>query len=215
MTSKDSRAPRFARGARALAKTLFTCVFVLLACMALVACDTPPSYKQLPDSPFAGRETADLSGYTDMAGYEGESRLVKTDVLEVLELMDAGESFVLFCGYEQCPYCNKVLPYFNDTAIAADTYVGYIDTRSNPNWKSNTDMDNYDLFAERFGQWIDTDEDGSPHLYVPESFFIKDGQIVSAYAGVVEGADDPSVALTSAQESKLMKNLSEEFNRLA
>lgn len=162
---------------------------------------------EIPASPYSGRETADLSGYSSMSGSGIESRLVDTTVAEIDQLMKDKESFVFLAAYEDCQYCDLLMPYLNEALADKGTYAGYLDTRKDPSWSSNTDIDDYDLFCKRFGRYLEKDESGNLHLYTPDIYVIKKGRVVAEYQGVVEGADDPENALTSAQEKELRETL--------
>ena len=166
------------------------------------------------DDPFAGRDPSIVLGYEGMEGYKGEIMFCDTTVKEVKELMDEKKTFVLFCSFENCPWCNLLISHLNDAAREAGVHVGYIDTRANPEWQSNMDIDDYDVFTELFGKWLSEDEDGKPHLYVPDTYFIKDGKVVARHDGVTPGVDDPSDGLTSKQAEQLKKDLADEFNTL-
>ena len=161
----------------------------------------------IPESPFSGRDTVDLSAYTSMSGQGGESRFVDTTVAEIDQLMKDKESFVFLAAYEDCQYCDLLMPYLNEALADKGTYAGYLDTRKDPSWSSNTDIDDYDLFCKRFGRYLEKDENGNLHLYTPDIYVIKKGRVVAEYQGVVEGADDPENALTSAQEKELRETL--------
>jgi len=161
----------------------------------------------IPESPFSGRDTVDLSAYTSMSGHGGESRFVDTTVAEIDQLMKDKESFVFLSAYEDCQYCDLLMPYLNEALADKGTYAGYLDTRKDPSWSSNTDIDDYDLFCKRFGRYLEKDENGNLHLYTPDIYVIKKGRVVAEYQGVVEGADDPENALTSAQEKELRETL--------
>jgi hypothetical protein len=65
--------------------------------------------------------------------------------------------------------------------------VGYVDTRRDPSWSSNIDIDDYDLFVEKFSDYLDYDDNGIKHLYTPHVFFIKNGETVFEHSGTVEG----------------------------
>ena len=166
------------------------------------------------DDPFAGRDPSIVLGYEGMEGYKGEIMFCDTTVKEVKQLMDDKKTFVLFCSFETCPWCNLFISYLNDAARDAGVHVGYIDTRANPDWQSNMDIDDYDVFVEIFGEWLSEDEDGKPHLYVPDTYFIKDGKVVARHDGVTPGVDDPSDGVTSEQEKQLRKDLADEFAKL-
>lgn len=195
-------------------RTLLTAAIILMMAL-LVSCKGAAEEKTVSENdPFQGREPSIVLGYEGMEGYEGDIMLRDTNVLEVKELMDAKESFVLFLSFESCPWCNLIIPYVNDAARDAGVLVGYIDTRSNPEWKSNMDIDNYDIFTEMFSKYLATDEDGKPHLYVPDLYVIKKGKVVARHDGVTPGLNDPSEPMTAEQEEQLRKDLANEFKAM-
>lgn len=185
----------------------------LSVCVMLIAASFTACSGGDTTAPYAGKEVADLGGYSSMVDYDGESRLVETTVEDVLKYMDEKKSFAVFLGYEECEYCNAIMPYLNEAARGADQYVGYIDTRKNPDWQNNSDIDDYDKFVEVFGEYL-TDEDGEPYLYTPDLYFIKDGEIVGHHQGLIEGADDPDKALTGDQETALKTVLEGNFSEI-
>ena len=142
---------------------------------------------------------ADMSGYACAEGYEAPYHFVDMTVNDVVAEMEAGSSFILFCSYKDCPWCNAILNPLNDILTERDIYAAYIDTRKDPSWKSNTDIDDYDTFVEVFGSQLKNDESGQPHLYVPHTFFIKDGVLISSRQGTVEDQKEPSDPLTEEQ----------------
>ena len=180
-------------------------ICIIIASALLAGCGKDKG--AIPESPFSGRDTVDLSAYTSMSGQGGESRFVDTTVAEIDQLMKDKESFVFLAAYEDCQYCDLLMPYLNEALADKGTYAGYLDTRKDPSWSSNTDIDDYDLFCKRFGRYLEKDENGNLHLYTPDIYVIKKGRVVAEYQGVVEGADDPENALTSAQEKELRETL--------
>jgi len=190
--------------------TALAAICVLL--MALVACGSKAE-SDIPDA-FAGKDKSIVLGYESMENYSGDIMFRDTTVKEVAEKMDAGETFVVFASFENCPWCNLLIPYLNDAAAEAGVTVGYIDTRANPEWSNNMDIDDYDLFVEKFGKYLKEDDDGKPHLYTPDTYFIKNGKIVAQHVGVTPGVENPSDPLTSEQEEKLRKDLANEFSKL-
>ena len=194
-------------------KTLIIAMLTALTMILITSC-SGDSGGEAGDvsAPFAKTEVADLSGYESMADYSGESRLIETDVAEAIKLINDKESFILFFSYEDCPYCNQIMPYVNEVAEETGQFVGYVDTRSDPEWQSNMDIDNYDLVIKYFGDYLQKDEDGKDHLYTPDIYFIKNGKVVARHDGVIPGEDlDPSRPLTSGQEETLKETLKEKF----
>ena len=189
-------------------------IFTMAACSGGNDSGDAQSGKLDVEDAFAGREASDFSGYHSMEDYTDEIMFVDTDVKEVANMIDSGKTFVFIASYAECPWCNRLVPYLNDAAREAGVHVGYIDTRKNPEWQSNMDIDDYDLFVKRFRNWLEKDEDGKLHLYTPDTYFVKNGKVVRRHNGVTPGADDPEVELTSEQEEQLRKDLSEEFASL-
>lgn len=190
-------------------------LLVLTAALAgFSACSEKGGDSANIDNPYQDGEVADLSAYEGMDDYDGKVMLVETTVAEVEEYIKDGKTFVLFMSFADCPYCNRLVPYINEVAAERGIKVAYIDTRSNPEWMNNMDIDDYDVFAERFKKYLTKDADGKPHLYTPDTYFIKKGKIVARHEGVTPGADDPSVHLTSDQEEQVRKDLNDEFDAL-
>lgn len=129
-------------------------------------------------------------------GYEGLSDRqaalldeVGTDT--VLQGIEQGRTFVALFGYASCPDCKAAVPLLLDTAIDAGiSQVLYVDTRANPAWESNTDIDGYDDLVRVMGDRFSTDDDGKPHMQVPFVVFVRNGTIVAS----VEGDDGLSKA---------------------
>ena len=188
-------------------------IYILLAALLLLTACGGSKSEGIPESPFAGRDAASLDAYFDDLSYEKESRLVDTTVAEIDQLMKDKESFVFIAAYEDCDYCKCIMPYFNDALADADTYAGYLDTRKDPSWENNTDIDDYDLFTERFGKFLE-EEDGVKHLYTPDIYVIRNGRVVAEHQGVVEGVDDPEQPLTESQEQTLKGLLKEMLSEL-
>ena len=183
--------------------TIMAMAFVLTSCGS--------KGNAVTDNPYKGGTAADLSGYKSMRDYTGENMLVETTVAEAEENIKSGKSFVLFMSYADCPYCNRLIPYLNEAAVEQGVYIGYIDTRKDPSWQSNMDIDDYDVFVKRFDKYLEDDEDGKKHLYTPDTYFIKNGKVVARHDGVTPGADDPSHPLTASQEERLREDLANEF----
>ncbi len=122
-------------------------------------------------------EEADMSSYEFYI--EGEEYVfLKSNVKGMLKKMDDHETFVVYFGFARCPWCRDMMPILNDAAKEAGYPVSYIDTREKEEWKSNIDIDDYDLLAERLKEYLQEDENGIPHLYTPFLVFIKDGDVV-------------------------------------
>jgi len=194
-----------------MAALLAVCA-ALLAC-TLTACDSPskegPVSDQLTDFPVS-----DMSGYSCAADYKGEYRFVGMTMAEVDAKMSEGATFALFCGFDDCPWCNVMLNPLNDVATERETHIGYIDLRKNPAWETNLDLEDYDLLVERFGDALGLDDQNRKHLYAPHVFFVKDGKMVADHDGTVPSQADPAEKLTDEQLAELKAIYNDCFGKL-
>ena len=182
---------------------------ILLICATvLAACSSPK------ESPLDKYPASDMSGYPCFSDYDGEFPFVDMTVKDVEAEMENKSSFVLYLGFDDCPWCNAMLPYFNEAALAEGCKVGYIDTRRNPEWQSNLDLEDYDIFVELFGEYLQLDDAGLEHLYVPHVFFIKNGKVVFEKQGTVPGQAAASDTLTKEQEEEIMKIYKDGFSSM-
>lgn len=160
-----------------------------------------------------GFPMSDMSGYPAFEGYEGEFAFYDLTVADIARLMEDGESFAFIAAFSSCPWCNLCIAQLNEAALAEGVQVGYLNTRLNPEWTSNLDIDDYDTFVELFGDYLREDDDGILHLYTPHVFVVVDGQVVAERSGSVEGAD-PSTGLTDEQAEQLVAEYREMLSRI-
>lgn len=157
---------------------------------------------------------ADMSGYTSFENYDQPSQFVEVSALDALALADSGKDVVIFCAYDGCPWCEAMASTLNDAALDAGYQIALVNTRKDPSWTSNADMDGYEEFVARFGEWMDEDDSGNPHLYVPDLYFVCDGEVVAHHQGVVASYQEPGEALTDEQAAELRELLDDCFAKM-
>jgi len=187
-------------------------LLIALACLA--ACGSGSSGGGGEDSVLNDYPEADMSGYAGLRGSKAEAKYADLTVKDLKVLMDNGESFALFVSYADCPWCNTLIPYLSQATEENGGVIGYLDTRKDPSWQSNMDITNYDVFVKLFDKFLRTDDEGKKHLYVPVVYFIKDGKVVSAHEGVVDGLEGPDDILSEDQEKELLAILDDGFKSI-
>lgn len=164
-------------------------------------------------SSLTAYEISDMSGY-GVDEIKDSNVFRSMTVKDMAKEMDNKNTFAIYFGFNNCPWCKRILPVLNDMAKKEGIEIGYMDTRKDPSWSSNLDIDDYDKFVEIAGSYLDTDSDGKKHLYVPHTFFIKNGEIVAEHSGAVPGYDSPSDEMTDEQKKELEKAYSECFEKM-
>ena len=175
----------------------------LILILSLAACGSKTGEGESKSGLSDKFEKADMSGYNCMEGYEKDTVFFDVTVKDVEKMVKEGESFVLYAGFANCPWCNVVLPVLNDVATEKGVEIAYLDTRKNPSWSNNMEIDDYDVLVELFGEVIPKDDDGTIHLYVPHIFFVSEGQLVDDHRGSVPSQDSSSDPLTDDQRTEL------------
>ncbi len=187
----------------------------LFALPALSACSATGVVEQVKQESFLDNyEYSDISDYDGFKNYTRDLKFKGVTVKDIDKAIKDGESFVLYCGFKNCPWCNSMIAVLNDIAIQYGRDIAYLDTRKDPSWSSNMDIDDYDLFVKYFGDYLDTDSEGKKHLYVPHVFFIKDGVVVAEHPGTAPGHENASDELTGEQKETLTQTLEEGFKKV-
>ena len=205
---KDSR-----RINQRLGRLHFVLVAVLLmAIIVLSGCSSSGTSANGTD--LSEYPASDMSGYAGLKGYDKELVFVDVTMDDVDAMMKNKDTFVLYAGFSNCPWCNALISHLNDVALESNVKIAYLDTRRDPSWKNNMEIDGYDIFKEYFGEYLDIDEDGEPHLYVPDTYFIKKGEVVHRHEGVTPSLGGPSDEWTQDMIEEVETALKEGFDKL-
>lgn len=170
-------------------------IAVIMFCLFAAGCGSAPA---------SSVNRADMSGYQYLN--DPEPAFYEMTVKDLKEKTDAKETFAVYLGFADCPWCNEAVPVLNEAAKETGNSVGYIDTRKDASWTSNTDIDGYDMFIGIAGDYLKPDDEGVPHLYAPTVIFIKDGEIVKYHEGLIEGYTPSEGRMTEAGQEEL-KNI--------
>jgi predicted bacteriocin transport accessory protein len=182
---------------------------MILSLLCISALFTVSCKKKNTGEPMTGKKS-DMSGYSNFADQETHIYYDMT-VKQMAEAMNEKRTFAVYFGYDTCEWCLDAVPVINEAAKESNQTVGYINTRAKPSWEKNTDIDDYDLLIEKVGEFLEYDENGIRHLYVPTLFFIKDGAVVEFHEGTLEGHNAKLRAMTAEEREELKQILLTKF----
>lgn len=163
-------------------------------------------------SPQSNYARADMTGYESLK--DTDHVFYDISVNDMVEGMDAHKTFVVYFGFAQCPWCQEAVPVLNAVAKENQMQIGYINTRKDPSWSSNMDIDDYDHVTERLGDYLEYDDDGIKHLYTPHVFFIREGKVVDEHEGAVPIEDESRTELNAYEKEELKDIYQEGFEEL-
>lgn len=169
------------------------------ACIAIVFAAS--LMRPAKTSVITSLQSADFSAYDEQAASAGAAIGAREgSVADVIAEAEEGDSFIALFAFAGCPYCNAAMPAIAEALEGPDADVVYVDTRSNPEWKSNLDIDGYDDLVDLVGDRLPLDDDGREHLYVPHLFFFKAGDLVADVPGLGDDDVKPSEFTPGSEE---------------
>lgn len=136
---------------------------------------------------------------------------------DIIEMMDDGETFVVYFGFASCPWCRSIIKSMieacDELGITSIYYVDVLDIRDtmvvNDDGVSvtkKTGTDGYYQLLEKMNSVLDdyvlSDKDGNEvstgekRIYAPSIVSVVDGEAVKATDGISESQTDGYMELT-------------------
>ncbi|MDI9518011.1 MAG: hypothetical protein WBH68_07630 [Erysipelotrichaceae bacterium] len=171
-------------------------IILLLVVLSLMGCGPEKETIEIKSSVTLNSTKADMSNYVLFKESDHVFELV--GVKESSRIYDEKGSAILYYGYPQCPFCNRILDSLNDAAKDLGVIVYYVDIYD----ETATEEDINGLF-EDLDPILMKDENGLPIFYVPEVVVVKDGEIIDHHLSVVDSYSDVSKELTKEQYEEL------------
>lgn len=179
-------------------------IFSIICVLLLVGCGS----KDI-DKPTTMNDT--LKFKEEYEAYNGTQNLVTMDIKEdmtikylkatdILPLLKEGTGIIYF-GFPTCPWCRNAVPVLLEAASTQGMTVSYINTRE----IRKENKEEMGKIIEYLSEYLEEDEYGKKALYVPDVYFVKDGQIVGHHLGTVDSQTNPTIPLTVEQKEELTK----------
>ena len=106
-----------------------------------------------------------------------DNRFVYVSPSEIKQIFEHGSGLV-FLGFKECPWCQKLAPMIDEAAKAEGlTKVYYMDIRQA---RANNDV-TYQMLVEKLKDYLAKDGDGNPRIFVPDVTALHDGKIVGRF----------------------------------
>ena len=170
---------------------------------------------------------------------DSKNKMVYKTTEEVLELIDKKKSFVLYFGFDTCPWCRSVVPNLASISKELNQEVYYIDVKdirdtfeldddNKPKLVKKGSKD-YSKLLEKLEPVLEdytlTDSDnneikvGEKRIYAPSIISVIDGKATELTTGISEKQTDGYMKLTKEMEKdtynkikKVLKQVSDKNN---
>ena len=187
-------------------KIILICMSLLLIC----GCSTKPTTSSQDDEQVGycdGEEIGcGLEGGLDMSAYEGftdkENAFVKSDMDEAIDIFKNKKSAILYFGFAKCPWCIEALPVMNEVAKEYGRSIYYVETRDLERNLLYTDEQKKEIVSYLY-DYLDTNDEGEKHLFVPFVVVVKEGIVQSAHLGTIESHEAKERKMTDDEIQQL------------
>lgn len=152
---------------------------IVLATASLTAwwcmCKADQSAKKREQSTTALSDAAKFKQRYPQVADDNRFAYVSPD--EIKQIFEHGSGLV-FLGFKECPWCQKLAPMIDEAAKAEGLdKVYYMDIRQA---RANNDV-TYQMLVEKLKDYLAKDGDGNPRIFVPDVTALHDGKIVGRF----------------------------------
>ena len=122
-----------------------------------------------------------------------------TNLDAVLEKISNKETFALFLGFNDCPWCQDVRPILQEEASKLNTKIYYIDVKNGECGENTCSLENEDIRNEdneSYQKWLKTT--GEEEASVPFLLIYQDGKMTSSYHAPEYSANIKNISDTDA-----------------
>ena len=185
---------------------LLLCVILLLS-FALIYLNTDLFKKTEIGTAIDNNVSQNIRFYREYPASDMNNIYYYATYDEIVDVFTRGSGIVFF-GFPACQWCQVYAPVLDEAAREQGAEkIYYLNIKE----MRDDDTDEYKKLVELTSEYLQNDDDGNKRIYVPDSYFIKDGKIVghNNSMSTLSGID----AKEYFNEEK-RKNLKEEFIKL-
>lgn len=105
---------------------------------------------------------------------------------------------IIYFGYPSCPWCRNIVPVLLDVSKENNMVVNYVDVSIQ---EGNDDF--YNQLLILLDEYLMADNSGNKALYVPDVYFVKNGEIKNHHLGSISTQTNPYIPLQEDQMNEL------------
>ena len=188
----------------------------LLCILSLAGCSSKKDDVLKPCDAEDGNCVSDIESAKDidMSAYEGfddkEHAYKEISLKDSLDIIKDKKSAVVYYGFPKCPWCIEIVPILNEVAKENKITVYYVNTRL----EENMDETQKGELVEILKDYLETNDEGNPHLYVPDVYVFKDGKVLDHHLGTVDGHDAHERKITDEEKQQVKETYQKMIEKL-
>ena len=172
---------------------------ILLICLLLVGCGVKENNPTDVNDISKFKEEYELLNETSVKmDINGKAKLEYLDSQEVIDLLE-NKTGIIYFGFPACPWCRNIIPVLLNVSVDNNYKVYYF----NPKELRGTNDENFNKIMNILDEYLQTNSEGKKTLYVPDVYFVKDGNIVGHHLGSVDSQTNPYDILNDSQKQEL------------
>ena len=150
---------------------------------------------------------------SDMSGYDGleSEQFYDITVDEILEKIENRETFIVYFGYEGCPWCICVVPVLHQVSVEKEMPIYYLNFKNTIN---SENVEGMKKISEICGNDQEGLEEGQFSFFFPTVLYIKKGETYKVHIGTVSGHNGFTDPLSEKQRERLAYQYNKEFEGL-
>lgn len=189
-------------------KTL-TVVTVLLVLGAIAGAIFLTSQEAvLTPVPERGTVESQKAMHDEFPGVPETNRYVRESADQIMDRFASGTGIV-FLGFKECPWCQKMAPMINRAAEDGGANIYYLDIRK----LNDTDPDTYQSLISILLPYLPKDENGQSKVSTPDISFVRNGEIVWRYKmdPLSDEERTPDAYWTEARKDRVMRDFNKQI----
>ena len=125
------------------------------------------------------------------------------DEKETYDFLTNGTGIIYF-GLANSHECRNVVPSLFEVAKENNLVVNYYDTnRFSSKGDEEIETETFSKIIELLYYHLKEDTEGNKVLFVPDVYYVKDGEIIDHHLGTIDKKEDSTVALNEEEKKKL------------
>ncbi len=179
-------------------------ISVLLACLVcLFGCQT----EVIKENVVCGIDCEPV----DMSSYEGfdnkDGVFLNTKFEDVITKIKNKDTFTLYLGFDQCPWCLESLPVLNQVALEEEVSINYVDVRPEGEDLRTEENESYVELQNFLSSYLDEEDN---KIYVPALIVVDNGMIAGYHTGTMP-THDSTQRLMNETEKKQLEDIYEDL----